>query len=92
MENTNYNFIGPSAPKKHKGESILLSTEIIRFDEFDEQTEVALFITKSIVLIKSQNAIIWEFNIDDIESLTLSTLSTEFIIHMYEEFDERFSA
>jgi hypothetical protein len=36
MENTNYNFIGPSALKKHKGESVLLSTEIIRFDECDE--------------------------------------------------------
>lgn len=54
MENTNYNFIGPSSLKKHKGETVLLSTDIIRIDECDDQTDLQLFITKSIILLKDQ--------------------------------------
>lgn len=73
MELNNNIIKGPNALKKYKGEQVLFSTNIERFDEFDDQSEVFLFITKNNILIKSEKQNIRNFNIDDIESLTIST-------------------
>ena len=72
MENTNYNFVGPQAIKKFKGEAILLSSPIIWFNEFDEETDVCFYLTKNYVMLKDDKSIVWDFQIEDIESLTIS--------------------
>lgn len=86
------NFLGSNSLKKHKGQQILFSSKIQRFDECDEQSEVEIYITQSYVLLRDEKTQIREFQVEDIESLTLSDISPEFILHMYEEYDERLAA
>lgn len=63
-----------------------------RFDECDDQTEAEIVITKQKILLKQNEKKIREFSVDEIESITLSEISSEFVLHMYEEYDERFSS
>ena len=60
-----------------------------RYDEFDEQTDAEIYITKQLVLLKQNKVVLREFSIEEIESMTLSVESPEFILHMFEEYDER---
>lgn len=85
----NYDFLRVEESKQANEERILLSTKIWRFDENDEKSEMILLITKQSLVIESKTEVIRDIFLSEIEAITYSKNSSEFIIHLEDDYDER---
>ena len=85
----NYDFLGVGETKHVNEERILLSSKVWRFDEMDEKSEMFLLITKQSLVIESETEVIRDFDLNEIEAITFSKNSSEFIIHLIDDYDER---
>jgi serum/glucocorticoid-regulated kinase 2 len=89
--NKNCDFLDLGDKKKFESERVLLSAEVLNFCKTVETVTMQFVVTKSKVFFVIEDAIQRDILIDDIEALTVSTSSDEFIIHVKGDSDERFS-
>ena len=77
---------------KDKKERVLLVAEVKNFSERNDFTSIQLIITKSKLILAMNENIVRDIHLHKIDALTLSRTSNEFIVHVYQDSDERFSA
>lgn len=78
--------------KKFSDESPILSTKINSFNLKDEKTEFDFFITKSFLIMQKKEVLVREFKIVQIDAISLSLNSSEFILHIMDDEDLRLSS
>lgn len=77
---------------KDKKERVLLVAEVKNFSERNDFTSMQFIITKSKLILAMNENIVRDIHLHKIDALTLSRTSNEFIVHVYHDSDERFSA
>lgn len=87
----NYDFLEIGDKQRFDYERVLLSAECIRFQPKGEHELVQVVITKRKFFIVKNDVIDRYIALVDIEAVTNSFNSDEFIIHVEESVDERFS-
>lgn len=73
-------------------ERVLLSAEVTHFSESNEKTEMQLLITKSNLILEYEEAILRKINLYEIDAITMSNSSSEFILHIVDDEDERLAS
>ncbi len=81
---SNYDFLGVGSKKKLNQERVLLSSITNRYNDLDESKEVSLLITKNYLILELGDQILRNIFLDDVEALTISSVSKEFLIHLYD--------
>ncbi len=68
---------------------MFFSDNVIRYDEEDEASKIIIIITNQLIILRTEKILIRETFLEDIESLTISTQSSELLLHYFQDFDER---
>lgn len=87
----NYDFLEIGDKKRFEYERVLLSAELTRFSVKGKIEATQVVITKSKLFIVKDDHIKRDIPLNEIESLTTSVNSNEFIVHVEDNYDERFS-
>lgn len=89
MKKNSYKFFGFGNDGKNS--KILYEGSIKRFDELDQAEDVKMKIMENSIQLLNKK-LIREIEVEEIESLTISKSSSEFLIHLFDEPDERISS
>lgn len=88
---SNYDFLDLGKNKTIDSQRILLSTNIVHYAASLEKNEMQLLLTKSNVIIEQEGLIIRKLSLYELDAITLSNSSSEFILHVIDDEDERLS-
>lgn len=88
----NYDFLGLGSTKTFDSQRILLSANVTHYSQSNEKTEVQLLITKSNLILEHEDAILRKISLYEIDAITLSNTSSEFILHIIDDEDERLAS
>ena len=91
MDN-NYDFLGVGPSKTFDSQRVLLSANVAHYSQSGEKVEVQLMITKSNVVLEYEETILRKVNMYEIDAITLSNKSSEFILHIVDDEDERLAS
>lgn len=89
--NKNHDFLDLGNKKQFDSERVILSANVLNFCKHVETVTMQFVLTKSKVFLVVDNVIQRDILLEQVEALTVSTTSDEFIIHVREDSDERFS-
>lgn len=85
----NFDFLGLGEQKTIDSHRILLSTTATHFSQLNEKCEIQLYITKQHIALEYEESLIRKIGLYNIDAITLSETSNEFIIHIFDDEDER---
>ena len=89
--NKNHDFLDLANKKQFDSERVILSANVLNFCKHVETVSMQFVLTKSKVFLVVDNVIQRDILLEQIDALTVSTTSDEFIIHVREDSDERLS-
>lgn len=87
-----YDFLGVACTKTVESQRILLSANVSHFSDSNERAEVQLLITKSNIIMEYENSILRKISHYEIDAITISNTSSEFIFHIIDDEDERLAS
>lgn len=88
----NYDFLEIGDKKRFDYERVLLSAELVRFPTRGDPEHVQIVITRSKFFVVRNELIDRDVPLSEIEAVTTSINSDEFVIHVEDSVDERFSS
>ena len=91
MDN-NYDFLNVGSSKTFDAQRVLLSANVAHFSQSSEKVEVQLMITKSSIVLEYEEAILRKISLYEIDAITISNQSSEFILHIVDDEDERLAS
>ena len=68
---------------------VIFSVDALHYDSTGRKTKMQLMVTKSQVYLQKNSTVMRQFCLIDIDAITLSNSSSELVIHLVEEEDER---
>ena len=86
------NLLKLKTKKKFSEESPILSTNINTFNKKNEKMNLEFFITKNFVILQKKGFLVRDFKICQIDGISLSLNSSEFILHILNDEDLRLSS
>lgn len=86
-----FDFCSVGEKNKFSSERILLSAAVIHFSSTEIKSPMTLILTSKQMLLISKDAIAREIKLLEIDALTLSEISSEFVVHVLDDEDERLS-
>lgn len=87
----NFDFLGIGDSARFGSERVLLSTDVFHFTQEIEPTPLDMVITQSSIFLSKNNSIVRQLDLCNIESITASTNSTDFVLHSFDTPDDRFA-
>lgn len=87
----NYDFIDVGENKTVDSHRILLSVQAVLYSPMNEATDVLLLITKESLTIENEDTMLRKLDLHEIDAITISEVSNEFIFHIFDDEDERLS-
>lgn len=88
----NYDFLGFGEQRTFSSQRALLSANVTHFSSSGEKTKIQLILTKSYLFLEYKESLLRKVGLNEIEALTISQTSSEFIIHVTDEEDERMAS
>lgn len=88
----NFDFLNLRHRRSHSAQRVLLSANVMHFSQSNEKTEIQLIITKLHVYLEYKKTVLRKIDISDIEAITISELSSEFVLHVADDEDERLAS
>ena len=87
-----YDFLNIRDQRTFNSQRALLSANVMYFSASNEKTEIQLIITKSMIYMEYQEAVLRKIATSDIEAFTVSNASSEFVLHVTDDEDERLAS
>ena len=88
----NYDFLGVAENKTFDSQRVLLSANVTHFSPSNEKAEVQFLLTKSSVVLEYEETILRKISLYEIDAITVSNKSSEFILHIVDDEDERLAS
>lgn len=88
----NYDFLNVGPQKTIDAERVLLSASVTHFSESGEKTDLTLLLSKSNLTLEYDDAILRKISLYEIDAITISNASSEFILHVIDDEDERLAS
>lgn len=76
----------------NEGEKIIMSCNIYKFNDYKKRQERNLLITTHAIYNLNGSTIKRKIDMSKIKALTISTLGTEFVVHVPDEYDYRYAS
>lgn len=73
-------------------EKIVMSTNIFKFNDYKKRQERSILITTKALFNLKGNSVKRKIPLSKIKAITLSSVGTEFVLHVPEEYDYRYSS